>query len=57
MQRWNEFARDESGTTSIEYSVMIALIMAVLLAAVATFGMGQNGKWIGIRGDMRNHGM
>ena len=47
---------DESGTTAVEYSVMLGFIMLVLIGAVATFGLGQNSKWGGIWGVMRAHG-
>lgn len=56
--RWcARFANDESGTTAVEYSVMLGFIMLVLIGAVATFGNGQSGKWVGIWGQMRAHGM
>lgn len=57
MRGWAEFIRDESGTTAVEYSVMLGFIMLVLIGAVATFGSGQSGKWVGIWGQMRAHGM
>ena len=57
MRRWNEFLADESGTTAVEYSMMIGFVLLVLIGAVAVFGSGQNGKWIGIRGQMGTHGM
>ena len=48
---------DETGTTAVEYSVMLGFIMLVLIGAVATFGLGQSGKWSGIWNVMRTHGM
>lgn len=57
MRRWVEFTKDESGTTATEYSVMLGFIMLVLIGAVATFGSGQSGKWVGIWGQMQSHGM
>lgn len=57
MRRWSEFLNDESGTTAVEYSVMLGFIMLVLIGAVATFGSGQSGKWVGIWGQMHAHGM
>ena len=47
---------DESGTTAVEYSVMLGFIMLVLIGAVAAFGVGQSGKWVGIWSVMRAHG-
>ncbi len=49
--------RDETGTTAVEYSVMLGFIMLVLIGSVALFGLGQNGKWGGIWGTMQSHGM
>ena len=49
--------RDETGTTAVEYSVMLGFIMLVLIGAVATFGVGQSGKWFSIWGVMRAHGL
>lgn len=57
MRWWDKFKADESGTTAVEYSVMIGFVLVVLIGAVAVFGSGQNGKWIGIRGQMQGHGM
>ena len=48
MRWWDKFKADESGTTAVEYSVMIGFVLLVLIGAVAAFGSGQNGKWIGI---------
>ncbi|MEK6262470.1 MAG: Flp family type IVb pilin [Planctomycetota bacterium] len=48
---------DEGGTTSVEYSVMLGFIMLVLIGAVAIFGIGQGGKWLGIWNNMQAHGM
>lgn len=56
MQWWCHFLRDESGTTSVEYSIMLGFILTVVIAAVATFGGGQNKSWIGINNSMQAHG-
>ena len=57
MQTLRRLWREESGTTAVEYSVMIGFVMLVLIGAVAAFGVGQNGKWGGIWGSMQTHGM
>ena len=57
MQALRRLWRDETGTTAVEYSVMLGFIMLVLIGAVAAFGAGQNGKWGGIWGSMQAHGM
>lgn len=32
--------RDERGATAVEYGLMVALLAIVIVAAVATFGLG-----------------
>lgn len=39
------FLREEDGTTSVEYAVMIALILAVCIVSVRAFGDSQTGIW------------
>ena len=48
---------DESGTTAVEYSVMLGFIIAVLVGSVAAFGNTENGAWLGIWNTMSAHGM
>ena len=57
MRRLRSIWSDESGTTAVEYSVMLGFIMLVLIGAVAAFGSGQSGKWVGIWNIMRRHGL
>jgi Flp pilus assembly pilin Flp len=57
MRRWTRFLREESGTTSVEYSVMLGFIITVVIAAVATFGGTQNKSWKGIDSTMQAHGL
>lgn len=56
MDALKRFCFDEAGATAVEYSVMLGFIMLVLIGAVAAFGSGQSGKWVGIWGVMRTHG-
>jgi len=39
------FLVGESGTTSVEYAVMLALIIAVCIAAITVFGNESNNMW------------
>lgn len=48
MNRIARFLREESATTSVEYAVMLALILLVCFAAISSFGTGQGGKWASI---------
>jgi pilus assembly protein Flp/PilA len=39
------FLADESGPTAVEYAVMLALILAVCIAAIATLGTSTASSW------------
>ena len=41
------FLIDESGPTAVEYAVMLALIIAVCVASVATMGGAVSNLWVG----------
>ena len=42
-QQWvSEFVRREDGPTAVEYAVMLALIIVVCIAAIATLGSNAN---------------
>lgn len=47
---------DESGTTAVEYAIMLAMILLVLIVGVVSFGNAQNGSWVKIDGELTNHG-
>lgn len=51
-----QFLRDESGTTAVEYAVMLAMILLVLISGVIVFGNAQNGSWVRIEGELQSHG-
>ena len=39
------FLREEEGPTAVEYAVMLALILAVIIAAVGNIGTTTNGMY------------
>jgi pilus assembly protein Flp/PilA len=39
------FLREEDGPTAVEYAVMLALLLAVVIAAVANIGQTTNGMF------------
>jgi len=41
------FLRGESGATSVEYAVMLALIIAICIVAIRALGDNQSGMWGG----------
>jgi pilus assembly protein Flp/PilA len=48
---------DEEAATAVEYAVMLALILTVMLAAVSSFGSKSGGLWAGIVGTLRAAGV
>jgi pilus assembly protein Flp/PilA len=41
----SRFVKEQSGATSVEYAVMLALILMTLIVGVRTVGNGTNGIW------------
>jgi pilus assembly protein Flp/PilA len=44
----NNFFRDEQAATAVEYAVMLALILLVVLGAIGSVGSQTGGMWKGI---------
>jgi pilus assembly protein Flp/PilA len=42
LARVQDFLRDESGPTAVEYAVMLALIVVVCITAITTLGQNAN---------------
>ncbi len=57
MQLIRGFLSEESGTTAVEYAVMLALILLVCIVGVAAFGNSQDSCWGRINGQMNDHGI
>ena len=45
MNAFRRFFKDESGTTAVEYAVMLGLIIITALGAISTFGNAANTMW------------
>lgn len=56
MSVFQRFCCDEDATTSVEYAVMLAMILLVLIVGVVAFGTAQNGYWTRIDGELIDHG-
>lgn len=49
MKNWFvKLIRREDAATAVEYAVLLALILVVIIGAVATFGSETGGLWGGI---------
>ena len=57
MRRISQFLRDDSGPTAVEYAVMLALILGVIIGTVSAFGGAQEGYWGRIDTAMDSHGL
>lgn len=51
-----EFLLDESGPTSVEYAVMLALIIGLCIGAVRALGDSQSGMWGRNLSELEAHG-
>lgn len=45
--RLQSFVRRESGATAVEYAVMLALIILVMIGTIGQFGSETHGLWSG----------
>ncbi|WP_417848070.1 Flp family type IVb pilin [Thalassoglobus sp.] len=45
LAKLKSFLEDESGTTSVEYAVMLALIIGICIVSVRALGNSQSGMW------------
>ncbi len=52
-----KFHRDDQATTSVEYAVMLAMILLVVIAGVANFGNAHNSMWGRVDTQMKEHGV
>jgi len=45
MRRALRFLLDEQASTAVEYAVMLALILMVIIGSIVTVGQGTGGLW------------
>ena len=48
--------RNEEGVTSVEYAVVLALILMTVIGAIGSFGAQTSGMWGGIESDLEDVG-
>jgi len=55
--RISRFLRSDEGATAVEYAVILALILLVLISAVGVLGTETGGMWGGIESDLGDAGL
>jgi pilus assembly protein Flp/PilA len=50
------FVRGETAVTSVEYAVMLAMILMLVLAAIGTVGSRSGGMWGGVVSSLQSSG-
>jgi pilus assembly protein Flp/PilA len=56
MRPFIEILRNEDGATSVEYAVVLALILMAIIGAIGSLGSQTGGMWGGIVGDLAEAG-
>jgi Flp pilus assembly pilin Flp len=51
-----EIIRSEEGATSVEYAVVLALILMAVMGAIGSFGAQTGGLWGGMNTDLQEVG-
>jgi len=51
-----EILRNEEAATSVEYAVVLAMILMAVFGAIGSFGAQTGGLWGGIEGDLDDVG-
>ena len=49
--------RSEEAVTSVEYAVMLAMILLAAIGAIGSFGAETGGLWGGIEEDLEEYGV
>lgn len=52
-----QFLWDEEGPTSVEYAVLLALIIAGVITAIGSLGLRAGGYWGNIRNQIVSYGV
>lgn len=53
----NKFLSEDDAATTVEYCVMLALILLAVIGGLTATGAGTNGWWQDIGSEMTNYGM
>jgi pilus assembly protein Flp/PilA len=57
IQTIRRLIRGQEAATAVEYAVMLALILTVIIAAISSFGTKNGGMWAGIVATLRAAGV
>lgn len=52
-----DFLREEQGATAVEYAVMLALILSVLISAISAVGISNGSLWNNSQSKMIEFGL
>jgi len=56
MRRISQFLTDEDGPTSVEYAVMLAMLLGAVIVSVTALGGQSGGMWASIRTSLEGVG-
>lgn len=56
MRRLATFLREEDGPAAVEYAVLLALILVMVIGAITSFGNSTGGMWGKIDTELDAHG-
>jgi len=57
MRAWiSALLSEDDATTAVEYAVMLALILTMIIAAVSAVGSGSGGMWGATKTNLESHG-
>ncbi len=52
----NRFRREEDGAAMVEYSILIGIITASVIAIIVTVGLWVEGQWTELRDELQGQG-
>jgi pilus assembly protein Flp/PilA len=55
MKLLQQFLRDESGPTAVEYAVMLAMVIGTCIAAITIFGGEAGASWQNTKGKLETY--
>lgn len=56
MSRIRQFLSSDDAATAVEYAVMLALIIGLMIATLQSFGSATGGMWSNTNTELQSHG-